>query len=35
MKPKRRWMQWVLAESAEAQFTLPWQRGARQTATRR
>jgi hypothetical protein len=35
MKPQRRWMQWVLEQSAEPDFTLPWQRGARQTATRR
>lgn len=34
MKPKRRWMQWVLAQSAEPQIALPWQRGARPVRTR-
>lgn len=35
MKPVRRWMKSVLVESAKAGVTLPWQRGARQTAIRR
>jgi hypothetical protein len=35
MKQQRRWKQWVLSESAEPGFTLPWQRGARQIARRR
>ena len=34
MKPLRRWMKSVLVESAKPGVTLPWQRGARQTALR-
>lgn len=34
MKPQRRWMKSVLVESAKPGVTLPWQRGARQTAVR-
>ncbi|MGB3176464.1 MAG: hypothetical protein WBC68_07490 [Albidovulum sp.] len=33
MKPERRWIKWVLAESAKQGTPLPWQRGTRQTAT--
>lgn len=29
MTSKRRWMQWVLTESAKPQPVLPWQRGVR------
>ncbi len=29
MTSKRRWMQWVLTESARPQPVLPWQRGTR------
>jgi hypothetical protein len=32
MKPTRRWMLTVLAESAAALPPLPWQRGARRAA---
>ena len=35
MKPERRWMKWILAETAKPGTPLPWQRGARQTAARR
>jgi hypothetical protein len=35
MKPVRRWMRSVLVECAKPGVTLPWQRGARHTATRR
>ena len=34
MKPTRRWMQWVLAESTRPDLILPWQRGARKAAKR-
>ena len=34
MNSKRRWMIWVLAESAHPGITLPWQRGARHIARR-
>ncbi len=29
MTSKRRWMKWILAESAKPQPGLPWQRGKR------
>ena len=29
MKTERRWMKWVLAETAAQSPALPWQRGAR------
>ena len=29
MKTERRWMKWVLAESAKPARALPWQRGTR------
>ena len=35
MKPERRWMKWILAESAKPGTPLPWHRGARQTAAHR
>ncbi len=35
MKPERRWMKSVLAESAKPGIALPWQRGTRQIATRK
>ncbi|MFZ1726640.1 MAG: hypothetical protein WBO29_02905 [Albidovulum sp.] len=34
MNSKRRWMTWVLAESAHPGITFPWQRGTRQIARR-
>lgn len=34
MKPERRWMKTVLAESAKPGPALPWHRGARQIAAR-
>lgn len=34
MKPQRRWMQSVLAESARPVPALPWQRGTRRMLTR-
>jgi hypothetical protein len=30
MKPNRRWIAWVLAESARLDVALPWERGTRQ-----
>ena len=30
MKPDRRWMQWILTESANLTVALPWQRALRQ-----
>lgn len=35
MKPDRRWMKSVLAESAKAGPILPWHRGTRQIAARK
>lgn len=35
MKPQRRWMKWVLELGPDPEVILPWQRGARQIATRR
>lgn len=29
MKTERRWMKWVLEESAKEQVAMPWQRGQR------
>ncbi|MEX5727571.1 hypothetical protein Ga0609869_000924 [Rhodovulum iodosum] len=29
MKTKRRWMSWVLEETAQTTVQLPWDRGAR------
>lgn len=29
MKPQRRWMKWVLEETAKPQPAMPWHRGAR------
>ena len=35
MKPERRWMKTVLAESTRPGPALPWQRGTRQLAARK
>ncbi|MEZ5747766.1 MAG: hypothetical protein R3E00_14565 [Paracoccaceae bacterium] len=34
MHSERRWMKWVLAESAKPGVALPWQRGTRRIADR-
>lgn len=33
MKSQRRWMKWVLEMTATEKVDLPWQRGARRTAS--
>jgi hypothetical protein len=34
MNSERRWMKWILIESAKPGVTLPWQRGTRRSAIR-